>query len=140
MLKSLVKNISLWTKSWGPYTHIHKMHKYIPHIYMFIASYNLRLLHFLIIKYIGVLWKKYFIYKCITLITPPGIFFITPLDILWLENIIIQNYNWCKLLTLTKKIEKSLNTRSSKLLTFTKKNRGVFEHVHHERVLVVKIL
>ena len=53
-------------------------------------------------KTLEVWWKNYFTYKPIILIVP--------LCILWLENVVISNYNGCK------------------LLIFFQKNRRVFEH------------
>ena len=43
-------------------------------------------------------------------------FFITPLGILRLENVVIPNYNGFKLLTFTKKIEKP-HARAQRLVT-----------------------
>ena len=57
----------------------------------------LRLLYFPITKIPKGVMKNYFTCKRIKLITP--------LDILWSENKVISNYNLCKLLNFTKKIE-----------------------------------
>ena len=72
--------------------------------------YNLRLLHFLITKDLGVWWKNHFTHKHIILITPQAFF-------LWFENIVISNCNECK------------------LLTFTQKSRRAFEHAHAQRLV-----
>ena len=53
--------------------------------------YNLILLHFPITKYLNVWWVLW--------VCGWNNFFITPLGILWLKNVVISNYNGCKLLT-----------------------------------------
>ena len=50
-------------------------------------------------KTLEVWWKYYFTHKPIILITP--------LDIFWLENIVILNYNWCKLLIFSPKSKRA---------------------------------
>ena len=67
--------------------------------------YNLGLLHFLIIKYLGVWW--------LLCVCGWNIFFITPLGILRLKNIVIPNYNGFKLLMFTQKLKEPLSTRLS---------------------------
>ena len=60
-------------------------------------------------------WKNYFTWKRIILITPLG-FFLFFFFFLWLENIVISNYNKYSKLTFTQKIKEPLSTRSSILL------------------------
>ena len=57
-------------------------------------------------KTLEVWWKYYFTHKPIILITP--------LDILWLENIVIPNYNWCKLLIFSQKSKRASTRMCSK--------------------------
>ena len=54
-------------------------------------------------KNLGLWWK----------IISSHIIFITPLGLLWLENVVIPNYNKCTKLILTQKIEEPLSTRVS---------------------------
>ena len=56
-------------------------------------------------------WKKYLEVWWVLYVCRRNLFFITPLGILWLENVVIPNYNRFKLLTFTKKIEELLGTR-----------------------------
>ena len=69
--------------------------------------YNLILLHFLITKYLEV-WRVLWVYEW-------NYFFITPLGILWLKNVVISNYNRCKLLICSQK-NRRVYARAQKLV------------------------
>ena len=79
--------------------HAHRLFYFFEKKLIIYIYYNLILLHFSITKYLEVWWKNNFTHKPIILVTPLGI--------LWLENVVISNYNRCKLLIFFQKYRRA---------------------------------